>query len=162
MQMLQSLLSWAASQLEDGLANTVNQCFIVSADSLLSRWEIFLGLDVDTSKSLEYRRERIAAKLSGIGTTTKAMITDTASRYSNGEVEVIEDNPHSKFTVRFVGTIGIPANMEDLKKTIEEIKPAHLAVIYEFMYNTWSGVCSVSWEQAAQYTWEDIRTVNFE
>ena len=50
--------------------------------------------------------------------------------------------------------------MSDLKLTIEEIKPAHLAVTYEYVYNTWADVSKLTWAQAAEYTWEEIRTVN--
>ena len=157
MQTLQSALSWAVGQLESGLTDTIDQCFAVTAESLLSRWETFLGLEVDISKSPEYRRERIMAKLSGTGTTTKAMIMDTASRYSNGEVEVIEDNANSKFKIRFVGTIGIPGNLKDLEKTIEEIKPAHLAVEYEYIYNTHESLMPFTHAELAAYTHYQLR-----
>ena len=50
--------------------------------------------------------------------------------------------------------------MADLKLTIEEIKPAHLVVEYEYIYNTWENVEVLTWEQAVAYTWEEIRTVN--
>ena len=101
------------------------------------------------------------AKLSGTGTTTKAMIADTASRYSNGEVEIIEDSPNNKFTVRFVGTIGMPGNMEDLKKTIEEIKPAHLAVEYEYVYNTHESLTSYTHAELTAYTHYQLRNEVF-
>ena len=88
------------------------------------------------------------------------MVKNVASSYSNGEVEVIEDTAHYRFVIRFVGMLGIPGNMADLKLTIEEIKPAHLMVEYEYIYNTWENVEVLTWEQAAAYTWEEIRTVN--
>ena len=87
------------------------------------------------------------------------MIEDVSRSYSNGEVEVIEDNGNSRFVVRFVGTLGIPGNMTDLKLTIEEIKPAHLMVEYEYIYNTWENVGKLTWNEASAYTWEEIRTV---
>ncbi|MMZ67964.1 hypothetical protein D1872_306060 [compost metagenome] len=31
-------------------------------------------------------------------------------------------------------TVGIPPNLDDLKEVIEEIKPAHMKVEYEFSY----------------------------
>ncbi len=159
MKTLQKILSQATNNLDEKLSDIVAQCFVVTASTYLSRWEDFLGLDVDVSKTIEFRRERITAKISGAGTTTKAMIVDVASRYSNGEVEVIEDNENSTFTIKFVGTLGIPGNMADLKITIEEIKPAHLAVIYEYVYNTWADVSAITWGQASSHTWEEIRTV---
>ena len=126
---------------------------------LLSRYENLLGLTIDVTKENDYRRERIYAKLAGTGTTTKEMIESVSKSYSNGEVEVIEDNANSRFVIRFVGTLGIPGNMADLKLTIEEIKPAHLAVEYEYIYNTWSDISALTWQQATSYTWEKIRTV---
>ena len=49
--------------------------------------------------------------------------------------------------------------MTDLKLTIEEIKPAHLMVEYEYIYNTWENVGKLTWNEASAYTWEEIRTV---
>lgn len=160
MQTLQAVLSSATDELEDGLSRTISECFVGTASGLLSRYEQLFGIEVDISKSDAFRRERIAAKISGAGTTTKALIIDVASRYSNGAVEVIEDNANNRFTIKFVGTLGIPGNMADLKLTIEEIKPAHLAVVYEYTYNTWADAGKFTWVQAAKYTWEEIRTVN--
>jgi uncharacterized protein YmfQ (DUF2313 family) len=157
---LQSILSAETEKLDTGLSKTVSQCFVSTASSMLSRYEKIYGLEVDISKSDTFRRERIKAKIAGAGTTTKQMIIDTAISYSNGEVEVIEDNHNSRFTIKFVGTLGIPRNLTDLKLTIEEIKPAHLAVTYEYVYNTWGNVNALTWEQAGAYTWERIRTVN--
>ena len=160
MKQLQDLLSAETERLEEDLSSTITECFMATASRCLTRYEQILGLAVDVSKSDTYRRERISAKISGAGTTTKAMLIDTASRYSNGAVEVIEDAADSKITIKFVGTVGVPGNMADLKLTIEEIKPAHLAVEYEYIFNTWDGCGALTWEQAADYTWEEIRTVS--
>lgn len=159
MNTLQELLSTVTDGLEDGLSNTVSECFASTASMLLSRYEQLLGLEVDVSKSDAYRRERITAKMIGSGTSTKELMRDIAASYSNGEVEVIEDNVNYKFTIRFVGQLGIPGNMDNLKLTIEEVKPAHLVAEYEYIYNIWSDVQGLTWEQAAAYTWEEIRTV---
>ena len=159
MQTLQRILSQVTDDLEEGLSSTISECFVSTAAKLLPRYENLLGLAVDVSKSEEFRRERIRAKISGVGTTTKQMIEDVSRSYSNGEVEVIEDNGNSRFVVRFVGTLGIPGNMTDLKLTIEEIKLAHLMVKYEYIYNTWEDANVLTWEAASAYTWEEIRTV---
>ena len=159
MQTLQSILSKETDDLETGLSDTISECFASTASVLLSRYENLLGLTIDVTKENDYRRERICAKFAGTGTTTKEMIESVSKSYSNGEVEVIEDNANSRFVIRFVGTLGIPGNMADLKLTIEEIKPAHLAVEYEYIYNTWSDISALTWQQATSYTWEKIRTV---
>lgn len=160
MKTLQDLLSSVTDDLEIGLSNTIRECFAATARRMLTRYEQLLGLDVDVTQSDTYRRERIIAKMAGSGTSTKEMIRSVAANYSNGEVEIIEDNANYKFVVRFVGQLGVPGNMDNLKLTIEEIKPAHLVVEYEYIYNTWSDVSGLTWEQASSYTWEEIRTVN--
>lgn len=156
---LQEILSGVTDELDIALSSTIQECFVSTASRLLSRHENMLGLEVDVTKSDEFRRERICAKLSGAGTTTKAMIIDVASRYSNGEAEVLEDNENHVITIKFVGTLGIPGNMADLKMTIEEIKPAHLAVTYEYSYSTWNDLEGMTWEAASAYTWEELRMV---
>lgn len=162
MNTLQNILSGVTDDLDIGLSNTIRECFASTASALLSRYEKMYDLEIDVTKSETYRRERITAKLIGTGASTKEMIQEVAASYSNGEVDVIEDNANSKFLVKFVGTLGIPGNMADLKLTIEEIKPAHLAVEYEYTYNTWSDIqkLEMTWEQATVNTWNEIRTVN--
>lgn len=158
MEELQSILSQQINKLTSNLNETIDQCFVNTATSLLSRYEKIYGIQVDVNKSDEFRRERIRAKIRGIGTVTKKMIKDTARSYSNGEVEVIEDPANYKFIIKFVGTKGIPANMADLTLTIEEIKPAHLSFEFVYTYNTWNDVSGMTWNEASAYTWEELRT----
>ncbi len=157
MEELQDILSTDMDNLATAFDKTINQCFVNTATDLLSRYEKIFGLQVDVSKSDEFRRERIRAKIRGTGTVTKQMIKDVASSYSNGEVEVIEDPANYSFKIKFVGTKGIPANMTDLTLTIQEIKPAHLAFEFEFTYNTWKDVEDMTWSEASIYTWNELR-----
>lgn len=157
MESLQGILSSQINKLAQSMEETIDQCFIDTATHLLSRYEKIYGLDVDVSKSHEFRRERIRAKVRGIGTVTKQMIAEVARSYSNGEVEVIEDNANSSFIVKFVGTKGIPANMADLTLTIEEIKPAHLSFTFEYTFNTWNDISCMTWEEAGSLTWNELR-----
>lgn len=159
MNKLQEILTVETKTLDDQLSNIISECFVSTASTMLSRYEKIYGIEVDIAKSKTFRRERIKAKIVGIGTTTKQMIQDVSANYSNGSVEVIEDNKNRRFIIKFVGTLGIPENLADLKLTIEEIKPAHLAVTYEYVYNTWRNINKLTWEEASAYTWEQIRTV---
>ncbi|WP_242952357.1 putative phage tail protein [Anaerocolumna xylanovorans] len=157
MEELQRILTVKTEEAALKFEETVNQCFINTATALLSRYEKIYGITVDVTKSDGFRRERILAKARGTGTVTKKMLAETASAYSNGEVEVIEDVKNNYFTVKFVGTKGIPANMADLTLTIEEIKPAHLSFAFEYTYNTWKDVSNMTWQEAKAYTWKVIR-----
>lgn len=159
MTTLQNVLSEETDKLDAELKVTVNQCFPQLATTLLSRWETILGIKTDGSLSDTSRQEQILAKLSGTGTTAKQMIKDVAEKFSGAEVEVIEDNTNSRFYIRFVGQLGIPENMTGLKAAIEDVKPAHLEVIYEYIYNTWQDVAKMTWQRASGYTWQTIREV---
>ncbi|PKM49577.1 MAG: hypothetical protein CVV02_15165 [Firmicutes bacterium HGW-Firmicutes-7] len=154
---LQNILSTDINILAANFDETIDQCFIETATALLSRYESIYGLEVDVSKSNTFRRERIKAKIRGIGTVTKQMIVDVAKAYSNGEVEVIEDNSNYRFTVKFVGTLGIPCNMADLTLTIEEIKPAHLSFDFEYIYRTHQVLSVYTHEQLSAYTHSQLR-----
>ena len=160
MEELQGILSADINSLATNFGETIDQCFIGTATSILSRYEKIYGIQVDVSKSEEFRRERIKAKIRGTGTVTKEMIRETASSYSNVEVEVIEDNANYSFKVKFIGTKGIPANMADLTLTINEIKPAHLSFTFEYTYLTWQQMetYNKSWNEwdGLHLTWNEF------
>ncbi len=123
----------------------------------LENWERAYGLEIDISKSNEFRRTRIMSKMRGQGTTTKGMIENVAKSFSNGEVEVIEHADNYTFEIKFVGTMGIPPNMGDLTSAIEEIKPTHLAYSYTYIYRTYEELKPFTHNQLNNYTHEDLR-----
>ena len=159
MQELQDILSEKTDAIEKELSLLMREFFPAYTSLLLERYEQIFGIQTDVTKPDSFREEQILAKIAGAGTTTKSMIKDVSCTYSDGEVEVIEDNAKSCFIIRFIGTLGIPKNMSGLKQTIEEIKPAHLAVEYEYIYNTWADAKKITWGQAIAYTWGQLREV---
>lgn len=145
-------------RLEFNINDVEDNLFVDTTISNIGRWEKTLGIKTDINKTYELRQERIKAKLKSGGTTTKQMIANVASAFSNGEVEVIEDNSNYKFIIKFTGTKGIPQNMEDLTEIIEEIKPTHLNFEYSYVYNTWQFVMPKTWQQVSSLTWEGMQT----
>lgn len=125
-------------------------------------WEMDYGIETDLSKDYNARRSVIKAKRRGTGTTTVEMIKNTAESFVNGEVDVEEHNEEYYFNVIMVSVIGIPPNMEDLKKTIEEIKPAHLDYYIIIKYNTWGmAKDAITWGEATGRTWQEMKEVAF-
>lgn len=100
----------------------------------LCAWERALGIPVDVSKSDTERRSLIMSKLRGVGTVTADMIANIAQSFVEGEVTVREVPERASIVVKFVGELGIPSGIELVKAAIDEIKPAHLAVEYEYSY----------------------------
>ena len=139
------------------IKDLLNQCFVNTATWGLKYWEELLGIKTNVYKNIEFRRTTIIAKLRGQGTTTKSLIKNVAESFSNGEVEVIENNKNYSFTIKFVGSRGIPPNLADLKNAIEDIKPAHLGVLWEFLYNTWAYANKFTWEKLSKTTWQDLK-----
>jgi uncharacterized protein YmfQ (DUF2313 family) len=142
------------------VTQTLNQFFVDLADSSLERWEKELGIPVNNSKPAAFRRSVIKSKLRGSGTVTVKLIKNVSESYSNGEVDVIEDNAAHFFSVKFVGVYGVPPNVEDLRKAIEEIKPAHLDFVFEYTYMSWDQFdgYNKTWDQwdALNLTWDQF------
>lgn len=153
---IQEALENERSVLEDKVRTLINDLFVITTKNI-NEWEKFVAIKEDATRSLEFRRERIIAKIRGQGTTTKQMIIDVASSFSNGEVEVIEDFSNYKFVIKFVGVKGIPANMEDLTLTIEEIKPAHLSFEFQYTYRAYDELKIYTNTQLNAYTHQNIR-----
>ena len=123
----------------------------------LAMWETAYGIPVEAAKDAEYRRSRIISKLRGQGTPTAELIRAVAASFANGEVEVVEHNDQYYFAVRFVSVLGVPPNIDDLKAAVNEIKPAHLNCIYEYVYRQWGLFKPYTWGQLAGRTWKDLR-----
>lgn len=154
-----------AESLQVGLINykiqdLLNQAFIDTATWGIDLWEEEYGITTNKLLSYEDRREIVKAKKRGRGTTTIAMIKNTAEAFSGGECNVIPHNEEYRFTIHFIGIKGIPRNMAAFKDMLEIIKPAHLAYDFEYTYNTWGMLkdSGLTWEQAKNMTWDEIRT----
>lgn len=156
---LQTALGKEIGELNCYLVDLFKQCFVETATWGLEFWEKELGLDVNLNRSYEYRREIIKAKLRGTATTTKEMIKNVAIAFSGGEVEVIEHNSQYYFEIKFIGIKGIPGNMQAFKKAIEEIKPAHLGVIYSYTYTVWKDVKNFTWGSLKQKNWHNVKVI---
>lgn len=138
-------------------ADLIDQCFVQTATWGLLRFEEVYGIATNFSLSHEQRREIILAKMRGQGTATVEMIRNAAIAFSGGQVEVIEDNAHYRFIVRFVGQYGIPRNMQAFKEMLEEIKPAHLGYVFEYRYVIWDEIKPYVWDELKPYTWDGLR-----
>lgn len=123
----------------------------------LPLWERDYGLEGNGAENPQFRRERVLGKIRSRGTTTKDTILNVARSFSGGEVEVKEIPEEYRFTITFAGTMGIPGKMEDLTAALEEIKPAHLAYTYVYIFLLNSEVGKYTHGQLGAYTQDQIR-----
>ena len=87
--------------------------------------------------------EALNSTISGCG--IKATVKETAEKYV--------------VSVSFPEERGIPVNIDEIKKRIEEILPCHLDVTYQYFYATWDEVDQLgTWDEveAKLMTFSDI------
>lgn len=135
----------------------LDQLCVDTATWGLKYWEQTLGLLVDETRAPADRRSRIKSKLRGAGVTTVALIQNVAESFSNGEVAVTEYPSQFRLEIKFVGTVGVPPNMDDLTAALRDILPAHLQWDYIIVYNTWADVKARTWGELKARTWSEVK-----
>lgn len=147
------------SGLEAAEKDVVSQTIIDSATWGLDLQEKELGIIPDNSKSFEDRRAVIKAKRRGKGKLTISLIKRTVEAYTYAQTSVVFDGA---IHIIFTSIYGRPPNMADVYATIENIKPAHIAVDYTFKYRTHGdiNISKASHGQLHTLTHEQIRSGN--
>lgn len=146
--------SYIMGMLNYYITNIIANCYIQTATWALDIWETEYGITTDSTLSYESRRQTLLAKKRGFGVINEAKIESIAEAY-NCECEVIPHWDEYYFIIKFTG-LGVPSNLDAFKSIIEQIKPAHLAVNYEFTYEKWSEVKDFDWWDVSNYTWEQV------
>lgn len=155
---LQRVLGEAARRAAADVDFTMLQLWPQTASGWgLELWETAYGIPVEVDKDTEFRRTRIVSKLRGQGTPTAELIRAVAASFVNGEVEVVEHSGEYYFVVKFVSVLGVPPNIEDLTAAINEIKPAHMRFVYEYIFRQWQSLRPYTWGQLAGKTWKEAR-----
>lgn len=132
--------------------------FIDTAVESLPIFERDLGIKTEPTLRYDQRREQISSRnRASFDQTTEQTIKNVASAYGNGEVEVLPADEVGVYEIKFIG-IGIPNNMEGLKKAIDIIIPAHLGIKYIFTFSPWESIKDLTWGGVIAETWNDLRT----
>jgi len=141
---------------DDAIADLQAQLSVDTATWALTIYETELGITIDSSKPLSERRAVIKSKMRGTGQVDAALIKLVVDSWTNGDVDVSFAN--STITITFTSVVGIPENINDVEIAIEEIKPAHLAVLYVFLYNTYGVLSAFTHGELSVYTHEQLRS----
>lgn len=112
----------------------LNQAYPEYATWALERYENGLQIVVDAGKPIDQRRSVIISKMRGYGKVSGDMIKNVAQAYDGGTVDVAVVPAEYRIIITFVDTLGIPANLDDLKQALEDLKPAHMALEYKYRY----------------------------
>lgn len=120
------------ADLQNSVDGALDQMFIETATWGLDRREKFFGITPDSSKPVDQRRSVLKSKVRGAGVTTVALLKDVAESWYNGSIDVLEN--FESIQIKFNSNLGVPDNLEDVRKALREIVPAHLLIEYVFMY----------------------------
>jgi hypothetical protein len=129
-----------------------------SVDTATWGLEIFekeLGIKTDLSKPVEDRRSVIKSKMRGTGKVSAALIKLVVDAYTNGQADVTFSS--GVITIEFTSIIGIPPNITDVQKAVEDIIPAHLPYEIQYKFNTYQVLSAYTHGHLATYTHSDLR-----
>lgn len=146
--------------LEQSIEELVKEFNIKTSTEMLPIWAEFVGIDDNSTLDIETRRSNILASLKVQEITTVEVIKKIAESYSHGECRIIEIPEEYKFQIKFTGTKGIPSRLDEIKKTIRKVAPAHLDFEFIFTYMTWDEMeaYNLNWNQwdAKNLTWDEF------
>lgn len=130
-----------------------NQIFLDETNEEgIKYWEDLVGID-GTGLALTTRIANVKLKFAGAVTTTEARIKEIVKMYT-GKDPVLEVY-HADYYFKVI----FKAPSYDLVKTlevIENVKPAHLGVVYEFEFNTHAVLGQYTHEHLSKFTHEEI------
>jgi len=142
------------------IQDILNQNFVQTATTKLTDYENYYGVQTISGLPQDQRREQILAKAAIPGTCTKQHLIDIASAYTNGQVEVVEDNVNGIVHIKFSSQHGVPPNITGAQAMISQALPAHLTVAYEYTYNNYGQLSSYTHGHLATYTYDQLREGN--
>lgn len=145
------------TQIWADVADVEAQLRVGTATWGLKLWERDYGLTPDVSETFDERRARVRSHMRGAGTTTVEMLRNLTAAYLGGETAVDDTSELWHLIVTFIGVVGVPSNMGDLKAAVAAARPAHMIVDYIIRYNLWGEVKTHTWGALAARTWHDVK-----
>jgi len=136
MQLLTQTEGAELDQLAADVEDVLQQFYPESATWALERYEQDLQIPTNRAKPDDQRRSVIISKMRGSGKVSGSMLKNVAQAYENGGIDVSVNPGEYRILIRFIDTLGLPPNLNDLKAAIEDIKPAHMTVEYRLRYLT--------------------------
>lgn len=95
-------------------------------------YERLLGIGSGEDKSLPDRRAAIQAAWNVDKKPSLSSIQAICDGWEKGGV--IASYEPGELTLKFIGAVGIPANVDDLKGSLERAVPAHIVIHYAYRY----------------------------
>lgn len=107
----------------------LDEQFVNTAAEMLDRYEDFVA-EYHSDETDEQRRGKILAKYQGLATSTLEYLTSQAEKFSGQEVIISEDTNDYSMNLSVDSKA---KNIDKLTAFIEQYKPAHLGLTYDFI-----------------------------
>lgn len=146
------------AKLKAYIDSIIKNCFILLSDEWsIQIIEFEFGIIPKPTDTLESRKQRLIARKRGLGTTTPYVVKQICKAYVD-KVNIIQHFEDYYFELQLENiNKGFVNFLEDLIEIIEELKPAHLGVIYELiettMSNLYIGSATLDAEIITIYPW---------
>ena len=130
---IQAIFNAAGIQLDDLdqlISDLEDQYYFDTATWGLKLYE--RDLAVKPVKSIDDRRATVEARWKSSGKVDIALLQSVADSWRNGEITVRFEE--GKIKIDFVSLFGIPDGLDSLQAALDDVKPAHLAIMYAFRY----------------------------
>lgn len=141
-------------ELETAIEDLRKQLDINTATWALDIYEKDLGIPTNISKPLSDRRSVIKSKERGTGKVDAGMLKTVVDSYTNGDADIAFDG---SIHVSFTSIVGVPPNMDDLELVIEELKPAHIALLYYYLFRMHSSLTTYTHGDLTTFTHSTLR-----
>lgn len=141
--------------LESTVEDTLNQLFIDTATWGLSTVERDLGISAGEGATYQQRRDNIVARYRTKATLNLDSLQRICDSYNNGQITASFVN--GSIQIAFSSEIGMPSDLVSFKNAIETASPAHLAVVYVILRNTYADLSRFTHGQLSSYTHNELR-----
>lgn len=109
-----------------------DQFFDICSIERLRIYEKEAGITPLEGQTESGRRSSVEAKWKSSGKVDVAMLQAVADSWKNGRVDV--DFVENKIQITFSDEYGLPADRKGLELALDDVKPAHLPIIYLVRY----------------------------
>ncbi len=154
---LYNVIQKAIVKTQTDISNMDIQLFITTATEF-EKHEKDVGLSA-ISADIETKRSRVISRIQGNSLLTIAELEKLVNIYDKTGCTVTEDYKNYTVHIVFSGRTGKPYNLEEIQKAIDEVKPAHIKIEYDFIVNTWNDIKNKlgTWGNASAFTWDGLR-----
>lgn len=113
----------------------------------------------EISADSETKRARVIARIRGSNVLTKHELSELIGIYEKAGCSITEKFPEYTVIILFDGERGKPNNFREIQVAVEEVKPAHIKIEYNFINNSWNDAHEKlkTWDNASGLTWDEIK-----